>query len=241
MLIFIDESGDHNLSLQKLDNKYNLFVLGAFCISEEDYIMFEKKFNTLKTEFFGSYDFIIHTAEITRPNRSEDPRNKFFNNPDFRKKFYSAMNELIAETHFSLIICAIDKEKLIKKYGEFNAEDPYLFSIENLLNRILWKNKTGNKIFPEKRGYPLDNMLELQILKYKTSWTAFHRGAEVSKWVEEFVMKDKKANLAGQQMIDLLVTPIGRHILGKPYREGNEIDYNIIKTKIARKNFTIFP
>lgn len=116
MLIFIDESGDHNLAIQKLDNQYNLFVLGAFCISEEDYKIFEKKFSAIKMELFGTNDFVIHTAEITRPNRSIDPRNKFFNNADFRKKFYSAINCLLKETKCSIIACVIDKEKLVRKY-----------------------------------------------------------------------------------------------------------------------------
>ncbi len=76
MYIFIDESGDHNLRPEGLDNLYNVFVLGAFCIEESDYSDFETRFNAMKTSLFWGDDFIIHTAEITRPNRSLDERNK---------------------------------------------------------------------------------------------------------------------------------------------------------------------
>lgn len=116
MKIFIDESGDHNLSLEGLDNQYNIFVLGAFCINEPDYIHFEREFNLLKVDLFGSDDFIIHTAEITRPNRSLDSRNNFFNDPVFRKKFYTSMNSLIERTSFEFITCIIRKNTFVEKY-----------------------------------------------------------------------------------------------------------------------------
>lgn len=242
MYIFIDESGDHNLRLEWLDNQYNVFVLWAFCISESDYKVFEKEFNDLKIELFWSEDFIIHTAEITRPNRSSDSRNKIFNDPIFRKKFYDSMNDLISKTPFQFIVCIIRKDDFVGKYGVLNAQDPYLFCIENLLNRILWLNKWPHKVYPEKRGKPLDQILELEVLKYKTMGTRFHRWVDIIDAIDEFVLRDKEANMAGQQFVDLLVSPIGRHVLGKPPRlTGNEIDFQIIKLKIKSKNFTIFP
>ena len=52
MYIFIDESGDHNLSKVLLDNKYNVFVLGALCISENDYAILDVRFRKIKYELF---------------------------------------------------------------------------------------------------------------------------------------------------------------------------------------------
>lgn len=48
--------------------------------------------------------------------------------------------------------------------------------------------------------------------------------------------------MSGSQLVDLIVTPLGRHFIGKTPREGNEIDYEVIKTKITRTDdLTIFP
>lgn len=43
-------------------------------------------------------------------------------------------------------------------------------------------------------------------------------------------LKGKDANLAGLELADLVVTPIGRHVLGKPDRE----DYIIVESKYRR-------
>ena len=37
MLVFIDESGDHNLDLNNSDNQYNVFVLVAICFKDQEY------------------------------------------------------------------------------------------------------------------------------------------------------------------------------------------------------------
>ncbi len=242
MYIFIDESGDHNLRPEGLDNLYNVFVLGAFCIEESDYSDFETRFNAMKTSLFWGDDFIIHTAEITRPNRSLDERNKLFHDADLRKRFYHSIHALIEETPFHFISCVIKKNDFVGRYGVLNSQDPYLFSIENLLNRILWLDNWPHKLYPEKRWRPLDQILELEILKYKTMGTRFHSGAKIVDSIDEFVLKDKNANWAGQQFVDLLVSPIGRHVLWKPPKPTwNEVSFQMIKKRMSDKNFTVFP
>ena len=67
-ILFLDESGDHNLDPQKVDASYPVFVL-AGCIFNDAYYA-EKvvpSFNKLKEDFFGSADIIFHTAEMIRP------------------------------------------------------------------------------------------------------------------------------------------------------------------------------
>jgi hypothetical protein len=61
--------------------------------------------------------------------------------------------------------------------------------------------------------------------------------------ITKFELVDKLENLSGNQLADLVVTPIGRHIIGKkPKLKGNEIEYEILKTKIKRPDhFVIFP
>ena len=52
-IMFIDESGDHNLDPQKVQSSYPIFVLGG-CIFEEKYYkeIFIPRFNALKKGVF---------------------------------------------------------------------------------------------------------------------------------------------------------------------------------------------
>ncbi len=124
-----------------------------------------------------------------------------------------------------------------------SSEDPYIFSFDFLLNRILHHCNNGNcNIFPEKRTHNEDMKLELALLKTKNTGTKLFRGAEVSRMITQFALTDKNENHSGLQLADLVVTPIGRHILGKVAKPiGNEIEYQIVKKKIAAEDLLIFP
>jgi hypothetical protein len=214
-VVFMDESGDHNLDANTLDNMYNVFVLGAVCFRQDHYNIFDKKFKSLKKELFGTDKFVVHTAEITRPSKSKNTLNTKFHDKDFRNTFYTRINELIEATPFSICSMAIKKNNLVEKYG-FNAHDPYHLSFENVLNRILnLCNSHKFKLYPEKRGHAENARLELEFLKIKNNGTKFYHGKSITKSVEEFALKDKALNLSGNQLADLIVTPIGRHILKK--------------------------
>ena len=52
LLAFIDESGNHNLDITKLDNIYNVFVLGAVCFTDVAYAEFDRRFKELKRRHF---------------------------------------------------------------------------------------------------------------------------------------------------------------------------------------------
>ncbi len=242
MIVFIDESGDHNLDIVKLDNQYNVFVLGAVCFEEESYKAFDRNFLDLKRKFFAVEDFIIHTAEITRTRKARSEHIIKFKSPEFRHSFYSEVNELILQTEFKVIACVVRKVELLDKYGE-HAQDPYLFSFENVLNRVLFEAEKTDliKIYPEKRGHPEDVKLNLAWLRTQALGTKFFRGVEVSNRVSDFRLCSKKENLSGLQLSDLIVSPIGRHIIGKEYRPGNEVSYSSIKSKIPSKCLTVFP
>jgi len=246
LLCFIDESGDHNLDLTKLDNQYNVFVLSGVLFKQKDYEIFDQEFRKLKVEIFGNDDFIIHTAEITRPKRSKDDRNFLFDDRSFRNNFYEKTNKLIKETSFFIVSCAIRKDRLIDKYG-IKAHNPYYIALENLINRILsfcdGNFKNTCEIYPEKRGYPEHSNLKMKFLGVQTIGVKFYKGHKVRKFITKYELIDKKENISGNQLADLIVSPIGRCIVGKtPKPKGNEIDYQIIRSKFLKSDhFVIFP
>lgn len=62
------------------------------------------------------------------------------------------------------------------------------------------------------------------------------RGAELARRVSSFELHDKAENLAGLQLADLVVTPIGRHVLGKRTQE----DFRLVgeKFRLVGESYT---
>ena len=241
-ILWIDESGDHNLDPKKVQSTYPVFVL-AGCIFEEAYYkkIFTPKFNEFKKEFFGSDELILHTLELTRPHRSKDKRYLKVREHEFRVKFYTELNKLIAETEFALIACGIKKVEHVTKYG-LEGLDPYLLSFDDLLNHFVPQldNNEKGKIVAEKRNDNLDNQLELAWLNTKISGTAKIKQADVKEKIENLYMIPKSANEPGIQLADLVASSIGRHILNISRKPGHEVDFEVLKTKLS-KSLTIFP
>lgn len=219
MLVFIDESGNHNLNYAHVNDPYNIFVLGALCITERNYELLDLKLKKLKKELFGDGTLVLHTVEITRPNKSKNKLNEKFNNLEFRKEFYTQINSLLENLECEVIACNL------------------------LLDRVLSRcHDQSCKIYPEKRDNTENIKIELEFLRAKNAGTERFSGVDVSNKVEEFVLKDKKANISGLQLIDLIVTPIGRNFLGKKKKEpGHEVSYKVIEKKIAAGDLIIYP
>jgi len=85
-------------------------------------------------------------------------------------------------------------------------------------------------IVAEQRNSTLDHQLELAWLNLKISGTAQVRATEIERKVVGLNLRDKRANIAGLQLADLVVSPIGRHVIGKPDSE----DFKIIERKFRR-------
>src|SRR3989338_8680084 len=144
-LMFLDESGDHNLDPDKVDQDYPIFVLCG-CIFEEKYYQEEvvPKFNQFKKDFFGSEEVILHLREMTRPTKTKEKEFLKFNDTEFRNKFYKVLSKFIENLDFTLVACAIKKQPHIEKYG-VAALDPYLLSFDNLLTAFVLEFKKGEQ------------------------------------------------------------------------------------------------
>jgi len=225
--LFLDESGDHNLSV--IDPQYPLFVLGGV-IMDQGYAEGELtvQLNAFKDELFGHPGIVLHTADIAR-NRNDFERLK---DAAFRSRFYDALNDLMRRLEYTVVACAIRKDEHLGQYG-VAALDPYMLSLDVLVERFCFEigNATeGGVIVAEKRDPTLDRELELAWLNLKIRGTRYIRARDIDERIAGLNLRAKQDNVAGLQLADLVVSPIGRHMLGKPDRE----DWRIVEAKFRR-------
>ena len=121
---------------------------------------------------------------------------------------------------YTVVACAIRKYDHFRHYGAA-AIDLYRISLHKLAELFcdeIGEVRNGGMIVAESRDATLD-----QDLKY--TWSSLRRpgagysGAEMIRdRISSLTLYAKKENIAGLQLADLVVSPIGRHIVGKPAR-----------------------
>lgn len=228
-ILFLDESGDHNLSV--IDPQYPLFVLGGVIV-DKGYAENEiaEAVRDFKLRMFGREDIILHTADITR-NRNGFERMK---DESFRARFFEELNKLMSSLEYKVVACVIRKNAHLARYG-LAALDPYLLSLDILVERFcmeIGKVTDGGLIVAEKRGPVLDRELELAWMNLKIQGTRYIKARDIEERVMALNLRRKSDNIAGLQLADLVVSPIGRQVLGKKLKK----DFSIVESKF-RKNW----
>jgi hypothetical protein len=90
--------------------------------------------------------------------------------------------------------------------------------------------EAGGEIVAEKRDPTLDHQLDLAWLNIKIQGTGFVQAKIIDERISGLYSRPKKANIAGLQLADLVVSPIGRHVQGK----NAHGDWTIIESKLRR-------
>ena len=226
-VLFLDESGDHNLSV--IDPQYPMFVLGGV-IMEVDYAKgpLTDALNDFKRRMLGRTDIVLHTADIVR-NRNGFERMK---DPGYRAEFLEGLNEVMRRAEYRVVACTIHKTAHLSRYG-LAAVDPYMLSLDILVERFsldVGNVTRGGIIVAEKRGPVLDPGLELAWLNLKINGTRYVQAHDIDNRIGGLLLRAKSDNIAGLQLADLVVSPVGRKVLGKPVKE----DWRIVESKFRR-------
>jgi len=208
-ILFIDESGDH--SLTRIDPQYPVFVLCGVILEPEDHDAAANRLNDFKRDLFGTTDIVLHTADFTRKSAGFERMAEH----GFRLAFFRELELLIAGATFKIVACVIRKKEHLKRYG-FNALDPYILALSILVERFIFEcGVDGGTIVAEARDATLNHALELAFLDLKIRGTNYLPAARVEKRIHNFTIRDKRENIAGLQLADVVATPIGRNSLGK--------------------------
>ncbi|NOH04721.1 MAG: DUF3800 domain-containing protein [Chloroflexi bacterium] len=208
-VLFMDESGDHNL--ENIDPNFSAFCL-AGCIFERDYYknVVRPSVEGLKNRFWGRTDVILHSSDI----RKHRGAFSFLGSVDKRQEFYEAINDLLAGLDMTILAAVILKKAHLSHYGD-GARHPYHLSLEFLMERysMMMRRKAKNVdgyMMAESRGVNEDHLLKNEFFNLKRFGTRFQTDFDN---VTNFWMEKKKANIAGLQIADLVAYPIAAKVL----------------------------
>ncbi|MEI2677852.1 MAG: DUF3800 domain-containing protein [Burkholderiaceae bacterium] len=221
-VVYVDESGDH--ALASVDRDYPVFVL-ALCIfhkrhySEKIIPAVEK----LKFNYFGHDSVVLHENEI----RKQKGPFAFLAQRAVRDQFMAQLSSIMDASNFILIAGVVDKARLPKSEGA--ASNPYHIALgiclEALRSFLAEKQQDQLKthVVVECRGKKEDAELELE---FRRICDGSNSGGRPLPF--DIVFADKKTNLAGLQLADLVARPIGINYL-RPAQENKA--FELLKSK----------
>jgi len=224
--MFLDESGVH---WEEPEDVYPVFVLGGI-ITRVSYAkhVIDPELTALKTKHFGDSDVILHTADIVR-NRGpyavlRDQRR--------REAFFDDLNNLMRRLDYKVVACAIKKVPYRERHGA-GAYDPYECAMSLLVERFCQEiGNAGERgwIVAECRRPDLDRRLLEVWGDLCDDGTRLVSGLDIRTRVRDLLYREKSRNIGGLQLADLVVSPVGRYVIGKPTRE----DFRIVESKFRR-------
>lgn len=206
-VVYVDESGDH--SLASVDKDYPVFVL-ALCIFHKRHYA-EKivpAVEKLKFNYFGHDSVVLHENEI----RKQKGDFAFLAHRPTRDMFMAGLTSIMEASNFILITCVVDKARLSRAAGA--VSNPYHIALgiglEALRGFLAEKGQDAVKthVVVECRGKKEDAELELE---FRRICDGDNPGNRVLPF--DVVFADKKTNLAGLQLADLVARPVGLNYL----------------------------
>lgn len=211
-VVYVDESGDH--SLASIDATYPVFVL-AFCVFHKRHYA-EKiipAVEKLKFNYFGHDSVVLHEHEI----RKQKGAFAFLSNRQVRTEFMERLSSIMEASNFILIACVVDKARISRSDG--TNSNPYDIGLglcmEALRTFLAEKSQDEYKthVVVECRGKKEDAGLELE----------FRRLCDNRQLPFDVVFADKKTNLTGLQLADLVARPVGLNYI-RPAQANQAFD-----------------
>lgn len=224
-LVFVDESGDHNLV--HIDPQFPVFVLLFAIIHKDDYVnQICPALQRFKFEFWGHDEVVLHEHEIRKPFGDF----LFLLHKPVRERFLAGLTAQMEAMPVTVVAVVIDKPLYVARYNQ--PVSPYDYAMETGLERVfrhlgdLGQGSRSTAIIVEKRGRREDAELEL----------AFRRVCDGANALREtmpfqLVMIPKSSNSPGLQLTDLMARPVALHHL-RPVQPNRAFD--IIENKLRR-------
>lgn len=205
-IVYVDESGDHGLAT--VDPQSPIFVLACCVFEKTSYAeRICPRLRRMKFDYFGHDMVVLHEREI---RKTVGPYRVLLDK-QVRDRFFVDLNGIMADAPFTLIACAIDKQRLA---GAQKAENPYHLALAGCLDRLMqFLTEHGQAdrmthVVCEARGKREDGELELEFRRICDG-----ANRSMARLPLDIVVASKQANAAGLQLADLVARPIARHCM----------------------------
>lgn len=158
-------------------------------------------------------------------------------NTDIKKSLYEDINNLVAQSEYTVIASAIQKEHHINHYGKL-ASDVYEIALSFILERSVFfldDQPAGNKrldIVIEKRGRKEDARLHEHFQRLCSRGTGYVSSERMHAYGINIDFKSKIDDVNGLQLADLIAYPVARYVLD-PKRANPSFD--VLEPKIYTK------
>ena len=216
-VVYVDESGDH--SLASINPDFPVFVLALCVIHKRHYA--EKiipAVEKLKFNYFGHDSVVLHEHDI----RKQKGDFAFLSHLPTRLKFVRQLSSIMDVGNFILIACVVDKARMSKSEGA--STNPYHIALDiclECLRDFLAEKKQDHlqtHVVVECRGKKEDRELELEFRRICDGNNPGNRQLPF-----DVVFADKKTNLAGLQLADLVARPVGLNYI-RPAQANQAFD-----------------
>ena len=216
-VVYVDESGDH--SLASINPDFPVFVLALCVIHKRHYA--EKiipAVEKLKFNYFGHDSVVLHEHDI----RKQKGDFAFLSHLPTRLKFVRQLSSIMDVGNFILIACVVDKARMSKSEGA--STNPYHIALDICLESLrdfLAEKKQDHlqtHVVVECRGKKEDRELELEFRRICDGNNPGNRQLPF-----DVVFADKKTNLAGLQLADLVARPVGLNYI-RPAQANQAFD-----------------
>lgn len=229
--LFLDESGDHDLSY--IDKNFPIFLLCGCVIEQSALQELENQIAAFKNKYFGTTEVILHSRDIRKCQGAY----QILFDLKLKGQFYKDLDKLLGESSYCLLGSGVNKKKLIKKYGK-GAKNPYALSLSFIIERLIFyldslDKRASVKILAEERGKREDKMLLSHFNSIIDRGTYYIQPDRLKGKVRGFSFHNKHDNVVGLQIADLCAYPMARHLLHpkEPY-----IPFEVIEGKIYSNN-----
>lgn len=232
--LFLDECGDQNLG--NFNPDFPIFTLCGVIVSEIENEKIISEINKIKSEFWKDKKIIFHSRDIRKCQNGFE----VLFDLDCKKRFYERINSVLGNSNYTIVSCCVLKEEYIRKYGKLS--DVYAISLSFIIERTVFfldKEKINKRspielsVVAECRGKKEDNNLLNYYNKLLDRGTHFVKSDRIKEYFTSFKFKDKREDIAGLQISDLVAYPITRYVLDK---EAFNVSFEIIKNKIYAQN-----
>ena len=220
--------------MTRIDTDFPVFLLCGVLVDEGEYEKIKNSINSLKKRFWGNRQVIFYSRDI----RKCDKEFQILFDLDLKGKFYKKLNHIISSSNYRIIASAIQKDRFIRQFGKLE-DDVYEIALSFVIEQSIQALKTLDlktelEIVIEKRGKREDKQLDDHFQRILGKGTGRLSPDEISVFKPTFHFKNKRENVNGLQLADLIAYPIARNVI-EPNRANPSFD--VLEPKIFRTHY----